>query len=99
MIGLEGKTLHSERLSYRLLSPEDKTALREILSKKSVTEPAGFLPAESAEEFDRFFAGLTRYNTGIAILRENELIGYIHVSKYVPDLPEYRGKNCVSLGF
>ena len=99
MIGLENKTLYSERLSYRLLAPSDKAALREILSKRSVTEPAGFLPAATAEEFDRFFAGLTRYNTGIAILRDDMLIGYIHVSRYVPDLPEYHGKNCISLGF
>ena len=49
MIGMEGKTLRSERLTYRLLSESDKPALRTILSDRAVTEPAGFLPAETDE--------------------------------------------------
>ena len=99
MIGLEGRTLKSQRLTYRLLDEADKGALHEILSDKSVTEPAGFMPAETEAGFDEFFDGLTRYDTGIAILRDGALIGYIHVNKYVPELPEYNGKKCVSTGF
>ena len=99
MIGLENRTLRSKRLTYRLLDVADKEALREILSDKSVTEPAGFLPADSKAKFDSFFTELTQYSTGIAILCNEVLIGYIHVNKYVPDLPEYSGKKCVSTGF
>lgn len=99
MIGLENKTLRSKRLTYRLLCEGDKAALREILSERDVTEPAGFLPSESEAEFDVFFAELTQYNTGIAILLEGVLIGYIHVHKYTPDSAEYSGKKCVSTGF
>ena len=99
MIGLENQTLQSKRLTYRLLDEADKEALREILSDKSVTEPAGFVPAASKAEFDVFFAELTQYNTGIAILSGGTLIGYIHVHKYIPDQPEYSGKKCVSTGF
>ena len=99
MIGLENKILRSKRLTYRLLCDADKEALHAILSDRSVTEPAGFLPAETDAEFDEFFAELTRYNTGIAVLRDGVLIGYIHVHKYVPDSSEYSGKKCVSTGF
>ena len=99
MIGLEEQTLRSKRLTYRLLDEADKEALCEILSDKSVTEPAGFMPAASKAEFDAFFAELTQYNTGIAILSGDTLTGYIHVHKYVPDQLEYSGKKCVSAGF
>lgn len=99
MIGLENQTLQSKRLTYRLLEETDKDALREILSDKSVTKPGGFLPAGSKEEFDDFFATLTRYNTGIAILLGETLLGYIHVNRHRSDLPEYREKSGVMLGF
>ncbi len=99
MIGLEDKTLRSKRLTYRLLELSDLDALSELLSDKSVTEPAGFMPANSKEKFNDFFATLTQYHTGIAILSDKTLIGYIHINRYVPDMPEYRGKNCVSVGF
>lgn len=99
MIRLENKTLRSKRLTYRLLNDADKAALQEILSDRSVTEPAGFMPADSKEEFDTFFAGLTGHNAGIAILSGEKLIGYIRVEKYTPDLTEYRERNCVSTGF
>ena len=99
MIGLENQILQSKRLTYRLLDAADKEALYEILSDKSVTEPAGFLPADSEAEFDAFFDKLTQYNTGIAILCNEVLTGYIHVNKYVPNVPEYSGKKCVSTGF
>ena len=99
MIGLENQKLRSQRLTYRLLEETDKEALREILSDKSVTEPAGFLPAKSKEEFDEFFATLTRYNTGIAILLGETLLGYIHVYKDTYDFPESEGKKGVSTGF
>ena len=60
MIGLVNRTLQSQRLTYRLLTSADQEALREILSDRSVTEPAGFMPADSPESFGRFFAELTR---------------------------------------
>lgn len=99
MIGLENQTLKSERLTYRLLNTDDKAALRDLLSDESVTEPAGFMPAKSEDEFDEFFARLTQYNTGIAILLGETLIGYANVNKYVIDNPGYSGKKCVSTGF
>ena len=99
MIGLENKTLHSKRLTYRLLCEADKDALHAILSDKSVTEPGGFMPADSKEDFDDFFAALTRHHAGIAVLRNETLIGYIHINRYVPDVPEYHGRECVSTGF
>ncbi len=99
MIGLVNRTLQSKRLTYRLLDAADKEALHEILSDKSVTEPAGFMPADSKEAFEQFFAELTQYNTGIAILSGETLIGYIHVNRHSADLPEYRVKRGVSTGF
>lgn len=99
MIGFENRILQSKRLTYRLLNESDKEALHEILSDKSVTKPAGFMPADTKEKFDEFFAELTQYNTGIAILNVETLIGYIHVNKYSSDLPKYRGKKGVSTGF
>lgn len=99
MIGLEDKTLRSKRLTYRLLDSSDREALYEMLSDRSVTEPAGFMPADSRESFDAFFAALTQYHTGIAIRYGENLIGYIHVNRYASDLPEYLGKKGVSTGF
>ena len=75
MIGLENKTLTSERLSYRLLDERDKLPLASLLSDAEVTHPAGFLPAKSDAEFNDFFATLTQYNTGIAVLLGETLIG------------------------
>ena len=99
MIGLDHKTLHSERLEYRLLRKKDKESLAALLSDRSVTEPAGFLPADSEEACSHFFADLTQYHTGIAILFDHEVIGYFHVNKYIPDQEEYRTMNCVGVGF
>lgn len=99
MIKLEGRILQSERLTYRLLDSSDRGKLREILSDVSVTEPVGFMPADSTDKFDAFFADLTRNNAGVAVLRGETLIGYFHVNRYTPDLPEYREKRCVSSGF
>ena len=99
MIGLQGKTLRSARLTYRLLDDGDKAALAALLTEKSVTAPAGFLPAASDAEFDAFFAQLTAYNTGVAVLCDGVLIGYIHVNRYRADLPELSEKSCVSTGF
>ena len=99
MIGFEGRTLQSERLTYRLLAPSDRDALRGLLSDRSVTEPAGFLPASTPEAFDAFFADLTRNHSGVAILNGEGLIGYIHVNRYVADAPECLGKKGVSTGF
>lgn len=99
MIGLENKTLTSERLEYRLLTQEDKKPLAALLRDRSVTEPAGFLPADSEDSFDQFFAELTQYNTAVAVLYRNQLIGYFHVNKYRLDQADYRDKKCVSVGF
>lgn len=99
MIGFENKQMHSQRLSYRLLCDSDKPQLAEILREKAVTEPAGFLPAGSPEEFDAFFDQLTQYNTGIAVLLGQQLIGYFHVNKYVSDQEAFRDKKCVGVGF
>lgn len=90
--------LSSARLSYRLLEPGDRDALRRILAERSVTEPAGFLPAGNEAEFDDFFAELTRYGAGVAILREDTLVGYVRIHHYRPDQSDFIGKNCVSLG-
>ena len=49
-------------IEYRLLGKEDKECLSALLHDPSVTEPAGFLPADSEESFDRFFGELTQYN-------------------------------------
>ena len=68
MIGLENKTLHSERLTYRLLNDGDKAALGEILADEDVTKPAGYLPAKTHAEFDELFSALIKYNTGVSIL-------------------------------
>ena len=99
MIQMQGKRLRSERLTYRLLESNDRSALHALLSDPDVTAPAGFLPAETAEQFDAFFETLTRYQTAIAILLGETLIGYIHVNKYTPDAPAYQDKRCVSTGF
>lgn len=99
MIGLENRTLKSERLTYRLLKHADKSFLRKMLQDQSVTEPAGFMPAKSRAEFNAFFKRLTQYNTGVAVLLGKTLIGYISVYKYITDNPEYSGKQCVETGF
>ena len=62
MIGLEGKTLSSERLRYRLMQSSDKVTLSELLSDAEVTRTAGFLPAKTQKDFDDFFAALTICN-------------------------------------
>ena len=99
MIALTDKTLKSQRLTYRLLCETDLLVLYDILKDPTVTINAGFKPPENLEEFKIFFESLTRYNTAIAILKEDTLIGYIHVNKYTPDDPIYNGKKCVGLGF
>ena len=99
MIGMENRELHSERLTLRLVAPEDARGLREILREPEVTKPAGFLPIETEEEFEAFFSGLTAYHTGIAILAENRVIGYCRVNREELEQPEYRDKKLVSLGF
>ncbi|MCM1289502.1 MAG: GNAT family N-acetyltransferase [Corallococcus sp.] len=99
MIDFENRTIKSERLTYRLLNETDKEALYEIISDKDVAAPAGFLPPNSKEKFDVFFTTLTQHNTGIAILSGETLMGYIHVYPYDDDLPEYREKKGVNIGF
>lgn len=99
MIGLEGKTLHSPRLCYKLLAEGNKPALAQILSDPAVTEPAGFRVAKTQEEFDAFFSGLTVYHTALGIYLKDTLIGYVHVNKEESDDPALMGKPCVSVGF
>lgn len=98
MIGFSGKTLQSERLTYRLLTDGDKSPLKLLLNARDVTAPAGFLPAENDTEFDRFFENLTKYGTGVAVLLDFKLIGYFHVNKYHAD-GYFADKNCVGVGF
>ncbi len=99
MIGLEGKTLRSARLTYRLLEDSNKSALAEILSDSAITEPAGFRAANSSAEFDEFYTGLTAYHTALGIFWGSTLIGYIHVNKEESDDPVLKDKPCVSVGF
>lgn len=99
MIGLENQQLHSPRLTLRLVRQEDGPALREILRDSEVTKPAGFLAIETEEEFETFFSGLMAYNTGIAILVGDTVIGYCRVNKEHLEHPDYADKNGVSLGF
>ena len=98
MIGLMNKVLTSERLSYRLLNSNDEEPLKNILSDRSVTSPAGFLPAETDADFDLFFDNLTKYDTAVAVLLKDELIGYFHVNKYNAD-GAVAAKSCVGVGF
>lgn len=99
MIGLAGTSFASQRLHYRLLKQSDKAALALLLSDPEVTAPAGYLPAPNDRAFDDFFASLIRYDTAIALLKGDTLIGYCRVNRYQSDAPELKGKNCVSTGF
>ena len=99
MIGMRERTLRAGHVTLRLLADGDASALRELLRLREVTEPAGFLPAGDDPAFERFFDTLTQYDTGLAILCEDTLVGYIHVYPYDPEMPEYVGKTCVGMGF
>lgn len=99
MIGLENVTLQSARLEYRLLNDDDREPLSRLLQDPAVTEPGGFRPAQTPAAFDAFYAELTQYHTAIAILHQQELIGYLHVNKYVVEQEPFSKKRCVSVGF
>lgn len=99
MIGLEGKTLHSARLNYKLLEDCHKSALAEILSSPAIAEPAGFRIAQNSAQFDEFYAGLTSVHTGVGIFLGDTLIGYIHVNKEKSGDPVLKNLPCVSVGF
>ena len=99
MIGLDGKTLSSPRLTYSLLTGADAAALREILSDPTVTEPAGFRVAACDAEYEEFFAGLTAMDTGVGIRLDGTLIGYIHVYPERVEGTPFAGKTCVGFGF
>lgn len=99
MIGMEGKTLHSERLTYRLLEERDKVALADLLRDETVTGPAGFRPAQTPEEFDRFFRELTQNRTAVALLLGQTLLGYFHVNPCRLGDPKYQDQPCVSVGY
>lgn len=99
MIGLEGKQLHSARLTLRLAVAQDKAALWKLLQDGTVTKPAGFLPITTSEEFDHFFSELIAYHTGVTILAGNVVIGYVRVNKEVLEQPEFADKSAVGLGF
>ena len=98
MIGMEGRTLRSERLCCRLLEETDKPALRALLSDEAVTFPAGFHALKSEEETDTFFRTLTRYRSAVALLTGGTLIGYLHATRMLSDHPDYRDRLCVSIG-
>lgn len=99
MIGMENRTLNSQRLTLRLVEPRDAKALWELLRDPEVTKPAGFLPILKEEDFETFFSGLIAYNTGLAILAGDTVIGYCRVNKEQLEQPEYADKKLVSLGF
>ena len=100
MIGLQGVTLHSERLTYRIIRTEDKEYYRAMLSDEAVTRPAGFPPPVREPEFDAFFEGLMQAGGGITILREEHPIGYLRVyPERVDSESEFAGKICVGVGF
>ena len=99
MIGMESRTLYSQNLTFRLLRQEDKPFLYPILQEPETTRPAGFPPVQTEEAFERFWNGLTQYNTAVAILLEDRCIGYYHVHKYRTDNPELKDKQCVGIGF
>lgn len=98
MIGLNTTILTSERLTYRLLTENDKASLKLLLSDRDVTAPAGFLPCRTDAEFHDFFSALTQHNTAVAVMLGDELIGYFHVNKYVAD-GLFAHKRCVGVGF
>ena len=99
MIGLQNNTLNSQRLFYRLIDERDFDDLFIILSEPTVAESAGFKAFTSTDEFGVFFERFIGANSAIAILKDNVLIGYIHVNKYDPGLSEFNGKRCAGLGF
>lgn len=99
MIGMEGRTLHSARLSYRLLEEQDQDALYPILQEPETARPSGFLPLKDREAFERFWQTLTAYRTAVAIVLDGKCIGYLHVHKCTVDAPELVGKKCVMVGF
>lgn len=98
MIGLEGKQLHSEHLTFRLLEECDRAPLFALLQDPAVTMPAGFLPPTTPEAQAAFWQGLTMYRTGVAILLQNQCIGYCHVNPYRTEDPAYREKKNVDIG-
>lgn len=99
MIGMEGRTLKSKRLSFRLLEDGDKASLFRILQEEETTVPSGFLPIADRNTFEVFWKRLTQYNTAIAILYRGECIGYFHVNKWVPEEAEYKDKKNIGIGF
>lgn len=96
----KNESLQSKRLSYRLINQSDFQPLRVILADSSVTEPAGYLPFKTEEEFSSFFAGLQRNNCGIAVILENTTIGYFRVfEENMDDDERFAGKKCAGVGF
>ncbi len=97
MIGLKGKKLYSERLSFRLLEDCDKESLYPILQEPETTKPAGYLPLKNENEFEKFWDNLTAEGTGVAILLNGGCIGYYHALKYVPS--QYAEQKNIGIGF
>lgn len=90
--------LASSRLYYRLFKDTDKAQLRHILSDTSVTEPAGYKAFSSDEEFDHFFELLKKYS-GIAIILNNNVIGYVRIYPETMDCEPYIDKKCAGIAF
>ncbi len=97
MIGLEGKTLRSERLTFRHLEEHDKKDLFPVLREPETTKPAGYMPLKSEAEFEKFWDNLTGENTGAAILLNDRCIGYYHAYDYKP--PVHKDKKNIGIGF
>lgn len=89
----------SERLTYRLFRPEDKTELAKMLTDDSMTRAAGFPAIHTAGELDDFFCALTRDNAALAVLLGQHLVGFVHVHDHFPGIPRFADKACVMLGF
>lgn len=99
MLGLEGRELHSKRLSYRLLQRKDYGRIREILSDGEVTIPAGYVPVRTKREADAFFRYLTKDSGTLAVCLGQTLIGYFHVKAVKNGDVRDKGGSLVTAGF
>lgn len=99
MIGMMGKTLKSERLSYKLLGNIDVDSLKKILSDEGVCRFTGFLPPNGDDDFHELFMVITQFRSALGIYLDGKLIGYIRAVGLTMLSPEYSGKSCVNIGF
>ncbi|MDO4377843.1 MAG: GNAT family N-acetyltransferase [Erysipelotrichia bacterium] len=91
--------LYSENLNYRLLNFGDYYPLKEIMHDKEICRSAGLKYIQKENEFSIFFTILLNEKMTVAVCRMNQLIGYFHLNNYLYDVPPYKDKKCISLGF